>query len=120
MPRRDADIKFGLANPTGTNGVPRFNHLHPPFNNVTVRRAVLMGINQNDYMALITGGDGSLHQIRASMFPRGSHLAKEAGAQAMRGDVDRAGAMLKASGYNGEKTVLLNPADLVTVGPWAM
>ncbi len=117
MLRKNPDIKFGLANPTGFNGVLRFNHLHPPFNNVAVRRAVLMGVNQNDYMASITGADHSLYQTCASMFPCGTHLAKEMGAEVMRGDVDRARAMLKESGYNGETVVLLNPTDLVTVGP---
>ena len=117
MLRRGKDVKFGLANPTGFNGVLRFNHLHPPFDNVAVRRAVLMGINQNDYMASVTGGDRSLYQICASMFPCGTHLGKEMGAQAMRGDVERAKAMLKESGYKGEKVVLLNPTDLVTIAP---
>lgn len=51
------------------------------------------------------------------MFLCGTHLGKDMGAQAMRGDVDRARAMLRESGYNGEKTVLLNPAGLVTIGP---
>ena len=40
--RRNPDIAIGSANPTGFNGILRFNHLHPPFNNVAVRRAVLM------------------------------------------------------------------------------
>ncbi len=115
--RRSPDIKFGLANPTGFNGVMRFNHLHPPFNNAAVRRAVLMGVNQNDYMASVTGGDHALYRTCASMFPCGTHLGKDMGAQVMRGDVDRARAMLRDSGYNGEKAVLLNPTDLVTIGP---
>lgn len=115
--RKNPDIRLGPANPTGFNGVLRFNHMHPPFDNVLVRRAVLMGVNQRDYMESVTGGDPSLYQTCASMFPCGTHLAKEMGAGAMRGDVERAKAMLAASGYKGEKAVLLNPTDLVTVGP---
>ena len=56
--RRNQDVAIGSANPTGFNGILRFNHLHPPFNNVAARRAVLMAVNQHDYMAAITGGDG--------------------------------------------------------------
>ena len=95
----------------------RFNHLHPPFNNVAVRRAVIMGVNQADYMASVTGGDAAAYATCKSMFPCGSHYGQEVGAEAMQGDVAKAKAMLQASGYNGEKVVLLNPTDLTTVGP---
>ena len=115
--RRNPDIAFGQANPTGFNGVMRFNHLHPPFNNVKVRQAVLLGVNQDDYMAAVTGGDKSLYKTCKSMFPCGRRYDRNLGASVMLGDIDKARAALQASGYNGEKTVLLNPTDLVTVGP---
>jgi len=35
----------------------------------------------------------------------------------MQGDIEKAKAMLRESGYNGEKAVLINPTDLTTVGP---
>jgi peptide/nickel transport system substrate-binding protein len=115
--RRNPDIHIGSHNPTGYNGVLRFNHLHPPFNNVAVRRAVIMAVRQVDYMASVTGGDATAYQTCASMFPCGSHYGQDVGAAAMRGDLDRARAMLRDSGYKGEKAVLLNPTDLTTVGP---
>ena len=115
--RKNADIAFGKANPTGFNGVMRFQHMHPPFNNVKVRQAVMMAVNQEDYMAAVTGGDKSLYTTCKSMFPCGSRYDRNLGAAAMGGDIDKAKRMLEASGYNGEKVVLLNPTDLVTVGP---
>jgi peptide/nickel transport system substrate-binding protein len=115
--RRNPDIHIGPHNPTGYNGVLRFNHLHPPFNNVAVRRAVMMAVRQADYMTSVTGGDTTAYQTCASMFPCGSHYGQEVGAQAMQGDIDKARAMLRVSGYNNEKAVLLNPTDLTTVGP---
>ena len=39
--RKHPDVVIGSANPTGFNAVLRFNHLHPPFNNVAIRRAVM-------------------------------------------------------------------------------
>jgi peptide/nickel transport system substrate-binding protein len=116
--RRDPGIRIGSHNPTGYNGVMRFNHLHPPFNNVLVRRAVMMGVNQADYMASVTGGDATAYQTCKSMFPCGSRYGQEVGSDAMQGDVVKAAEMLRASGYNGEKAVLLNPTDLTTVGPF--
>jgi peptide/nickel transport system substrate-binding protein len=115
--KRDPNIRIASHNPTGYNGVARFNHLHPPFNNVEVRRAVMMGVNQSDYMASVTGSDTTAYATCASMFPCGSRYGQDIGAPAMQGDIGKARAMLQASGYNGEKVVLLNPTDLTTVGP---
>ena len=115
--RKNPDIRFGLANPTGFNGVMRFNHLHPPFNNVDVRRAVMMAVHQSDYMTSVTGNDPSLYKLCKSMFPCDSRYGRPFGEQAMRGDLEQAKALLIQSGYKGEKAVLLNPTDLVTVGP---
>ena len=95
--RRNRDIRIGSHNPTGYNGVLRFNHLHPPFNNVAVRRAVIMGVNQVDYMASVTGGDASAYATCKSMFPCGSHYGLEVGVDVMQGDVAKAKAMLQAS-----------------------
>ena len=115
--RKNPDIAFGRANPTGFNGVMRFNHMHAPFNNVKVRQAVLMAVIQDDYMSAVTGGDKSLYATCKSMFPCGSRYDRNLGAAVMPGDIEKAKKALEASGYNGEKTVLLNPTDLVTVGP---
>ncbi|MSP02837.1 MAG: ABC transporter substrate-binding protein [Acetobacteraceae bacterium] len=115
--RRHSGIQMGLHNPTGYNALLRFNHLHPPFNNVAVRRAVMMAVNQADYMAAVTANDASAFRMCKAVFPCGSRYGQEVGAEAMQGDLTKARAMLAASGYSGEKVVLLNPTDLTTVGP---
>ena len=115
--RKNPDIKYGLANPTGFNGVMRFNHMHPPFDNVNVRRAVLQAVVQDDYMAAVTGGDKSLYKTCFGMFPCGSRYDLDLGRPFMPGSIETAKKTLAASGYAGEKVVLLNPSDLVTVGP---
>jgi peptide/nickel transport system substrate-binding protein len=115
--RKNADIAIGSANPSGFNGVLRFNHLNAPFNNPAVRRAVLMAVNQNDYMAAVTGNDATAFRTCKALFPCGTTYGREIGAPAMGGDMDKAKAMLKASGYNGEKVVIINPTDFVSIGP---
>lgn len=115
--RRNADIRLAPQNPTGYNGTLRFNHLHPPFDNVKVRRAVMMGVRQTDYMQSLTGGDVSAYQTCRSMFPCGSYYGTDFPTDAMQGDIDKARAMLLASGYNGEKAVIISPTDLPSVGP---
>ena len=46
--RKNKDIHIGSANPGGFNGILRFNHMNPPFNNVAIRRAVMMAVDQPD------------------------------------------------------------------------
>ena len=116
--KKNPAIQLGYHNPTGYNGVLRFNHLHPPFDNVAVRRAVMMAVNPADYMASVTAGDESAYTICKSVFPCGSKYGQDAGGDAMRADIGKAKQMLAASGYNGEKAVVLNPTDLPTVGPF--
>jgi peptide/nickel transport system substrate-binding protein len=114
--RRNAAIRMAPQNPTGYNGTLRFNHLHPPFDNVAVRRAVMMGVRQTDYMQAVTGNDPSAYQTCRSMFPCGSHYGADFPTNAMQGDIGKARAMLAASGYDGEKAMIINPTDLPSVG----
>ena len=115
--RKNPDIRIGSANPTGFNGILRFNHLHPPFNNVAVRRAVMMAVNQTDYMNAVTGADAAAFRVCKAVLPCGTPYGRELGVSAMPGDLDKAKAALKAAGYNGEKVVIINPTDFVTIGP---
>ena len=115
--RKNADIRIGSANPTGFNGILRFNHLHPPFNNVAVRRAVMMAVNQADYMNAVTGADASAFRVCRAVLPCGTPYGRELGLEAMPGDQAKARAALTASGYNGEKVIIINPTDFVTIGP---
>ena len=115
--RRNPDITIGNANPTGFNGILRFNHLQPPFNNVAIRRAVLMAMNQNDYMASIAGNDASAFNTCKAMFPCRTTYGQEIGASLMPADLAKARAALKAAGYNGEKVVIISPSDVPTIGP---
>ena len=115
--RKNPNVEIGSANPTGFNAVLRFNHLHPPFNNVAIRRAVMMAVNQEDYMASITGGDNSAFRVCKAVLPCGTKFSREIGAPFLVNNLDKARAALKAAGYNGEKVVVISPSDFVTIGP---
>src|SRR6202453_1408571 len=58
--KKNRNVSVDIADPLGNIGVFRMNHLHPPFNNVKARRAVLMAMSQEDYMRAIVGDDTSL------------------------------------------------------------
>jgi peptide/nickel transport system substrate-binding protein len=83
---------------------------------VKVRRAVMMGVQQTDYMQAATGGDASAYQTCRSFFPCGTEYGADFPTDAMQGDIGKARAMLAASGYSGERAVIINPTDLSSVG----
>ena len=63
--RRTSNISVDIADPLGNIGSFRMNHLHPPFNDVKVRRAVLMALSQEDYMRALVGDDDSAVEAAA-------------------------------------------------------
>jgi peptide/nickel transport system substrate-binding protein len=108
--KRDRNIAIQNV-PLGLFLLMRFNQLQPPFNNPGIRRAVMMAMRQDDYMQAVVGSPEYYKEAK-TFFTPGSPMSTGAGGQeAMRGDLERAKAMLKEAGYNNEKVVLLAPAD---------
>jgi peptide/nickel transport system substrate-binding protein len=116
--KRMQHLRVQNTNPIGYNGTLRFNHLHPPFNNLAVRRAVALGLVQEDYMRAVTGNDESLFVTCKALFPCGTRYGEEIGKDIIKGDLAAARAALRASGYNNEKVILLNPADVPSISPF--
>lgn len=116
--KRSDGIKLGIADPTGNIGYLRFNHTQAPFNNVKLRHAVLKAINQTDYLQAVTGGDPTLYQECRSAFPCGTPYGTELGASLYKADLKAAQADIEASGYAGEKIVIINPTDFLSIAPF--
>ena len=115
--KRSSDIAFAASNPQGYVAGLRFNHLHPPFNDVGMRRAVLTAVNQADYMGAITGNDPSEWRVCKSQFPCGTTYGTEVNLPVQQGDLATAKKLIEESGYNGQKVVIINPTDFATIGP---
>jgi peptide/nickel transport system substrate-binding protein len=109
---KNKDVKVDNTDPLGSIGILRFNHLQPPFNNQKLRQAVLAVVDQNDY-ALAIAGDAKNGKACASYFTCGTPLSNNAGSEALTGkrDVEKAKALVKESGYNGEKIILMTATD---------
>jgi peptide/nickel transport system substrate-binding protein len=118
--RKNKDLTVENFNTVGFFGCMRFNHLQPPFDNPAIRRAVRLGMNQEDYMSAVTGNDPSIYRSCKALFPCGTEYGEEIGSGQMTGDVAAARAALKAAGYAGEKVVILNPADVATIAPFGL
>ena len=110
--RRNREIVVGQRLAQGTYGGMRINHLHPPFDNPAVRRALAMGIDQRDHLRAVAGDDTSLWSVCESVYTCGTTYASDAGNEVLRTrSVDKGRAALAASGYAGQRTVLLGPSD---------
>ena len=115
--RRNRDIRIGIAQP---HRLQWRAALQPSASAVQQCRGAARGDHGREPGRLHGLGHRrrrAAYQTCKSMLPCGSRYGQEVGAEAMQGDVAKAKAMLQASGYNGEKVVLLNPTDLTTVGP---
>ena len=100
-----------------TIGVMRFNHLHAPFDNPAIRRAILSVVNQTEYMTALNGADfPEFWSDKCGVFVPDSPMASEAGMEKLTGprDIEKAKADIIAAGYKGEKVVLLDPVDFAT------
>jgi peptide/nickel transport system substrate-binding protein len=105
-------VKLGNFNPLGNVGMGRFNSLVAPTNNAGVRRAISMAINQADVLKAAIGADDYLKACY-SAYPCGTTFESNAGIEGMgKGNIEEAKKVLKASGYNGEKLVLLATTDI--------
>src|SRR6266446_6939944 len=106
------DIVVTTVDPLGNHGTLRFNHIQPPFNNLTLREAVLNLVDQKDYMAA-AAGDPKYWRTCAALFGCGTPFETNAGADVLlKGpNPTKAKELIQAAGYRGEKIVLLSATD---------
>ncbi len=111
--RRNRNVMVDIADPLGNIGTFRMNHLHPPFNNVGVRRAVLMALSQEDYMRALVGDDEKLWKTLPGYFTPGTPLYTEQGGEILKGprNFDAAKKLLAESGYSGQPVTCIVAQD---------
>ncbi len=113
MLKGSAGVQVATFDPLGWLGVLAFNHLYPPFDNPKLLRALLPAIDQKEYVQSLVGEQMDLGRYPAGFFTLGSPMANTAGLGALSGprDIARARQLVKESGYQGEKIVLMSPTD---------
>jgi peptide/nickel transport system substrate-binding protein len=109
--RRDPKLVIQIQDFIGGEAILRFNALHPPFDNPAVRRAVLPAIRQADFMTAIAGDDRDVWRDRVGVWSLGKPMSTDAGVEVMEGDLAASQRLLRASGYNGERIVVLAAGD---------
>jgi len=109
------------ANPDVTVEVndPLGNML-PPFDNPDIRRAAIMAMKQEDYMAAGVG-DEKYWRTCYSVYPCGTPLENDAGSEVMKvADPAKAKEALEAAGYDGTPVVLMQPTDIPVLSAFSL
>ena len=70
--KADKNIALYGWNALGSQIIMRFNHLHPPFDNVKARQAAMYAIAQEDFLRAQVGDPGDLPRLQ---FAAGLRLA---------------------------------------------
>lgn len=114
------DITVEVNDPLGNIGFARFNHLLPPFDNADVRRAALMAMKQEDYLAAAIG-DQKYWKTCYSVFPCGTPLDNDKASEVMAtGSIDTAKEALTAAGYDGTPVVIMQPTDIPVLSAFSL
>ncbi|MEX2495269.1 MAG: ABC transporter substrate-binding protein [Woeseia sp.] len=109
---RNAGVTIRRTDSLGFQGMLRMNHLHPPFDDVRARQALLYLIDQERYLQAMFG-DPEVTAVCHSFFVCGAPLASDVGVpEGIGKDVDKARHLMQASGYDGRPLVVLHPTDI--------
>jgi peptide/nickel transport system substrate-binding protein len=110
------DLKIETLNKFGFQTLGRMNFLYPPFDNVKVRRAAFLALNQKDILDALIGYP-EYYKICGAVFACGTPLASDVGAESLiKGNgMAEAKKELAASGYDGTPVVIMAPGDVVTL-----
>jgi peptide/nickel transport system substrate-binding protein len=110
--KADRNVQLMTLSPVGSQNMFRLNHLHKPFDNPLVRRALWYAFNQEDFLKAVIG-DPEKYKPCKALFICGTAYASDKGmAGLLESNFDKAAALLKQAGYDGTPVVLLQSSDL--------
>jgi peptide/nickel transport system substrate-binding protein len=114
MLRQSPEVTVKVNDPLGVMYIIRTNFLHPPFNNVKAREALVTMADQTEYMQAV-GGDPELWRTCDSILFCGSPSYSTTGRYKLnqKPDFGKAKQLFAEAGYKGEPIVIPYPTDTV-------
>lgn len=112
--RSSPGVRVSAGDPTGVMPILCFNHTQPPFNNPRLRRAILLAVDQEEFLQAAMGSEPEMTRSGIGVFTQGHPYANEAGLDVLTSprDIDLVRKLVMQSGYRGEPVVLLAPNDI--------
>jgi peptide/nickel transport system substrate-binding protein len=109
----DENIKLEVLNKGGNVGMCRLNFLHPPFDNVQARRAMLYLIKQEDILKAVFGNP-KYYRPCGSLFGCGGAMYSDANLDWFKGgqNIPKAKELFKQAGYDGRTVVILQATNV--------
>lgn len=88
------------------------NHTQPPLDNIKVRQAVQLALNQQDFMVTLLGERKELYKLCGAIFMCDAPYETDVNSDRyMKSDADKAKALLQEAGYDGTPITFLHPTD---------
>lgn len=112
--RKDRNLVVDVQDPNGFIGILRINHLHPPFSDARVRRALLRAVNQADFMQAAVGDAKDAWRDGVGFFCPQTPMANTAGIETVMPphDIGRGRSEIDAAGFGGAAVTVLGATDL--------
>lgn len=109
----DPNIKIEVLNKLGNVGQIRLNFLHPPFDNVKARQAMLYIVKQSDIIKA-SFGDSKYARTVPSYFGMGTPMENDANTDWFKGgqNLAKARELFKEAGYDGRPIVLMQATNI--------
>lgn len=114
--KADKDLKIDTLNKFGYQTLGRMNFLHPPFDNVKLRRAAFLAMSQKPVLEALIGNP-EYYKICGALFGCDTPLASEEGAKTLMDGSGMAEAkkLLAEANYDGTPVVIMQPTDVATL-----
>ena len=117
MVENNPDIKLEVFKKQSQQNLARMNFTQPPFNNLKVRQAALLALDQEDVLKAQIGNAKYYHTCPA-VLGCGSQFESSTGADKLvKGQPEKAAQLLKEAGYDNTPVVLLHPTDVGSLAP---
>jgi len=109
----DKNIALDVLNKGGNVGMCRLNWLHPPFDNVYARQAMLHLIKQEDILKAVFGNP-KYYQGCGSLFGCTGNMQSDVNTGWFKGgqDIKKAAELFKKAGYDGRPVVILQATNI--------
>lgn len=118
--QQSRDVTVAANDPLGYTLFIAMNQTQPPFDNPAVRRALMLGVKQSDFMQATVGDRTPWRECSALFGCYGDDGNQYAETGWPGYDLEKARAALRESGYDNRPVVVMDPADNSVLHPPAL